>query len=85
MSEFTIDDMIASAIEKKPDTFKDAFNDIMAQKVAAAVQSRKEELAQTLFNDSDETPEQDSEEIENETTAQSEEDLENTEAEDQDG
>lgn len=51
MSDFTIDDMIASAIDKKPETFKDAFNSIMAAKVAAAVEAKKQEVAAQMFND----------------------------------
>lgn len=82
MAEYTIDDMIASAIEKKPDTFNDAFKDIMAQKVAAAVELKKQELSQTLFSDEAEEEDQDSQETD---LDQSDTDSQNTEAEDQDG
>lgn len=60
---FTIDDMIATAIEAKPDTFKDAFNSVMAQKAAGVVLAKREELAKTIFSsaeeqETDEAPEE---------------------------
>jgi len=50
MTDFTIDDMINNAIESKPETFKDAFNHLMAAKIAQAVEDKKLELAQNMFS-----------------------------------
>lgn len=55
MTNFTIDDMISSAIEQKPETFKDAFSNLMAAKVAQAVEDKKQELAHSYFNDDGES------------------------------
>ena len=54
---FTIDDMIASVLDRQPETFKDAFNDLMGQKAAEAVMAKKEEVSQTMFaaTENDET------------------------------
>ena len=46
---FTMDDMIASVLDKQPQTFKDAFGELMAQKAAQAVVARKEEVAKSVF------------------------------------
>ena len=54
---FTIDDMIASVLDKEPQTFKDAFSELMAQKAAQAVIAKKEELAQTVFTQAEEPAE----------------------------
>ena len=67
MAEYTLDDMISSVIEKKPETFKAAFNDLMAQKALDAVEAKKQEVAQTMFNDNQEqSPEEGEQEYSNE-------------------
>ena len=65
MDNYSIDDMITSVLEKKPETFKDAFDSIMQQKVSAAIEDKKTEVASTMFNG--EEPEE-SEEAEQEDT-----------------
>ena len=40
MAEYTIDDMISSLLEKKPETFKSAFNDVMAQKALESIEAK---------------------------------------------
>ena len=72
MSEFTIDDMIGAALEKRPDDFRTAFNDVMHSKLAAAVDQRKQEVAQSYLAQ----PEEDSEESEEETEEQGEDSTE---------
>lgn len=69
MSDFTIDDMISSAIDKKPETFKDAFNSIMAAKVAAAVEAKKQEVAANMFNDEEDSDSQ-QDELETDTNVE---------------
>jgi hypothetical protein len=46
---FTMDDMIASVLDKQPQTFKDAFGELMAQKAAQSVMAKKEEVAKSVF------------------------------------
>jgi uncharacterized protein YqhQ len=50
MDNYTIDDMIAGVLEDKPETFKDVFNDLMLQKVSAAIEDKKIEVAVSMFN-----------------------------------
>lgn len=80
MTDYTIDDMINSVIDKRPETFKDAFNSIMSAKVAAAIENKKQEVASAMFNDNTEPEEaegyDDSLELEDP-------DLENQEAEEE--
>ena len=69
---FTIDDMIASVIDKQPETFKDAFNDLMSQKAAQAVLDKKEEVSQTVFASTEEDDEDEYDTDENEYQDESE-------------
>jgi uncharacterized protein YqhQ len=50
MDNYTMDDMIAGVLEDKPETFKDVFNDLMLQKVSAAIEDKKIEVAVSMFN-----------------------------------
>jgi len=79
MADFTIDDMINSAIESKPETFKDAFSNIMAAKVAQAVEDRKQELASTMFSDEQEEQEDSDEYQDSIDLEQDETEVENAE------
>lgn len=82
---FTIDDMIASVLEKQPDTFKDAFNDLIGQRAADAVLAKKEEVAKTVFNASEEQPEEEPEDAEEDDAAESEEESTSDESKDENG
>lgn len=63
MTDFTIDDMINSVLEKQPDTFKDAFNSVMQAKIADAIEYKKQEVAQSMYSDEpDEEQEDENEE-----------------------
>ena len=73
MSDIT--DLIATALDKQPDQFNTAFNDIMADKVAAALEVKKQEIAQSYMADY----EDDEEASEEETTDTEEEDGQDTE------
>jgi len=50
MSEYTTSDMVGFALEKKPEDFKTAFADIMLDKIADAIDAKKQEVAKTYFN-----------------------------------
>jgi len=81
---FTIDDMIASVLDRQPETFKDAFNDLMGQKAAEAVMAKKEEVSQTMFaaTENDETESEDGSE---EDVSEPEDTQDQDETEDEDG
>jgi len=48
--EYTLADLVKFSSEKKPTEFNSAFNSLMAGRVQAEVESRKLEIAQTMFN-----------------------------------
>lgn len=57
MEKAEIEDLIVSAAEGKPADFKAAFNDLMADKISAAIEARKQEVAAAYFSDSEDTEE----------------------------
>lgn len=57
MSEYTVSDMIGNVLDKNPDQFRTAFNDVIADKIAAAIELRKQEVAQNIFATSEEQEE----------------------------
>lgn len=65
MSETTIADMIGFAADKQPEAFNKAFNDVMMDKVVAALDAKKQEVAASYFNASAEEELEDSNEEEN--------------------
>ena len=50
MSDYTTQDMVGFALEKKPEDFKTAFADIMLDKIADALDAKKKEVAATYFD-----------------------------------
>jgi thioredoxin-like negative regulator of GroEL len=53
MSEYNkygIEDLISAAVEQKPSNFEAAFNDIVIDRIRAAVENKKIEVAQQLYN-----------------------------------
>ena len=54
MSEYTVADMIGNVLEKQPDQFKSTFNDLMVDKITAALEIKKQEVAKEYFNTSEE-------------------------------
>ena len=51
MNDVTVQDLIASAYEQKPIEFQQAFDSLIASKIAVAVDGKKLEMAQSLFSD----------------------------------
>ena len=45
----TIEDLIASAVGQRPGDFEEVFNTIMLDRVGAAIDTRKQEVAQSLL------------------------------------
>lgn len=46
-----VKELLNFAINKKPTEFADAFEDLISEKMAAALENRKIELAQNLYNE----------------------------------
>lgn len=47
-------DLVASAVDRKPVEFSQAFNSIMADKLRAAIEAKEAELSTTIFNNTKE-------------------------------
>lgn len=71
--QYTLADLIKFSSEQKPIEFGNAFNDLIASKIETAIDQKKIEVAQSMFNRSeiaqDYTPEQESEEQEDGQTS----------------
>jgi len=50
MTEYNITDLIAFSSQQKPAEFEAAFNSVIASKLEDAVNNRKIEVAQRMFN-----------------------------------
>lgn len=63
MSDYAVIDLIKFGAEQKPAEFEVAFKNIMQNKVAAAIDDKKIQLAQSIFNvnDIEETETEDTE------------------------
>lgn len=57
MSDYTISDMISSAARSSPSEFQTAFNNLMLDRIAAAVDQKKIEFAQHYFSQDDDSEE----------------------------
>jgi len=66
-------DLIAHALESNPTKVSDTFNDLIMTRVADAVQARKQELSNAMFDDGQED---DGEEIDDSDEQEDEEDSE---------
>lgn len=54
MSEYSTLDLVNYAIDKQPDQFRTAFNELIADKIANAIEARKQEMASTYLSDDEE-------------------------------
>jgi hypothetical protein len=50
MSDYTITDLIKYSVEQKPVDFEQAFNNLISDKLQMAVDVKKIEIAQNMFN-----------------------------------
>ena len=50
MADYTVLDLLKFSNENKPQDFKAAFNDVMRDKISAAIDARKEIVADQMFN-----------------------------------
>jgi hypothetical protein len=53
-NEYTIQDLISFSHEQKPIEFQQAFNSLIVDRLAAAVNTKKFEMASTLYSDKEE-------------------------------
>ena len=72
---YTVQDLISLSYEQKPVEFQGAFNSLITDKIASAIDSRKLEVAQTMFNPND----QEDYEVEDDSVDQFEEEEDNGE------
>ena len=49
-NKYDLDDLLVSTANMKPADFEDAFNDIVTNRIRAAVEDRKVKIAQQLYN-----------------------------------
>lgn len=54
MDNVTVQNLITHAYEQKPLEFQNSFNDLMASRLAAAVDNKKIEVAQSMFGSTEE-------------------------------
>jgi hypothetical protein len=49
-NEVSVQDLISLSYEQKPIEFQQAFNDLLSDRIAAAVDARKVEIASSLYS-----------------------------------
>lgn len=72
MTDYTIDDMINQVKGEKALDFKNSFDTLMKDKLQAAINNKKEEIARSMFSDNQEE-ELESDEVETEVDDESDE------------
>jgi len=58
MDKYDIKDLIAASVNEKPNDFENIFNDIISSRIGDAVEMKKQEVAQSMFNGSQEESEE---------------------------
>ena len=56
-TEYNIEDLMASAIAQKPMDFENVLNSIMLDRITDAIETRKVDIAKTMFDESKEESE----------------------------
>lgn len=54
MSDYSTLDLVNFAAQSQPDQFRSAFNELIADKIANAIEARKQEIAQNYLSDDEE-------------------------------
>jgi hypothetical protein len=49
-NKYDINDLVVSALEQKPLEFETAFNDLIVDRIRTAVENKKVEIAQQMYN-----------------------------------
>jgi len=65
-TQYTVQDLIAYSYDQKPVEFENAFSSLMIDRIAAAVDNKKIEVAQAMFSDETEEEVVDQEEVDTE-------------------
>lgn len=65
MTKYETSDLVGFALDQKPDEFKAAFNDVIADRIAHALEVKKQEVATNYFTSSEETEQENNTEEEN--------------------
>lgn len=84
MSDYTLDDIIDSTAQQSPTKVQDAVNQILGQKSAAALESMKSQLAQSLYANEPEEDLDDEDDIDFEDEDEDDLDLDDEDLEDDD-
>jgi hypothetical protein len=53
LPNMNVADIIQNAFEKKPQGVEDAFNNVIQQKMADAIDARREQIAQSMYGSED--------------------------------
>lgn len=53
MDKLNVADIIKNAYENKPKGVEDAFNDVIQQKMADAIEARRQEIAASMYGNND--------------------------------
>jgi predicted oxidoreductase len=51
--KYTISDLVVATVEQKPVEFEDIFGSLVADRISSAIENRKIEIAQNMFNTAD--------------------------------
>lgn len=78
-NKYTLDDLVNYSATQKPIEFNDAFGALMVDRLNAAIDTKRQEIARTMFVSGD--PEDEDEDVEDEVEDDS--DWEETESEDE--
>ena len=49
-NKYSVEDLVAAATQETPVEFENIFNDLIVDRLQNAVENRKTEMAQTMFN-----------------------------------
>lgn len=81
---YTVTDLLSFAYDQKPIDFENAFKSVMADKMVAAIDAKKLEIASSLYSSTEETDEEETveaDEIETDSEEQEETPEEETDGE----
>lgn len=57
MDKYDTRDLIAASVNEKPNDFENVFNSLIKDRISDAIEIKKQEIAQSMFNDSQEESE----------------------------
>jgi hypothetical protein len=78
-NKYDLTDLVVSAIEQKPLDFETAFNDLIVDRIRSAVEDKKIQIAQQMYNYDPELEDEDNE-TEEELEDNSEEEIDGEES-----